>query len=294
MTAATNKLAPEPLVSVMMPFYNGGAGFSAAISSILGQTYWNWELLLCDDGSTDGSLRRAESFGDPRLRIWSDGKRKGLAARLNECIDRSSGTLIARMDADDVSYPERFARQVEFLAGRPDIDLVGCRMLIFSDEGVALGKRSAPLEHEGIVANPAIGFGLAHPTWMARAEWYRQHRYDPAAIRYEDAELLYRAYPTSRFANLPDLLYGYREGSGGLRKRLKTRVGRVRYLATRAHRIGIPELALAAATEAGKALADSLIAATGLRYSLLKVREERLSAEDMVAWQRVSAGSALS
>src|ERR1700722_13846695 len=131
-----------PLVSILMPFYNAGDGFRTALGSILAQTYEHWELLLCDDGSTDGSLALARSIQDKRVVVWTDGQRKGLAARLNECIDRARGQFMARMDADDVSYPERLQKQIEFLASHQEIDLVGCQMLIFSDNG---GDNGAPL-----------------------------------------------------------------------------------------------------------------------------------------------------
>jgi glycosyltransferase involved in cell wall biosynthesis len=279
--------AAQPLVSVILPFLNGGAAFAAALQSIQWQTYQNWELLLCDDGSTDGSLETARSYRDARIKVWSDGCRKGLAARLNECIDRAQGELIARMDADDISYPERVRRQVEFLMANWEIDVVGCRMLIFGDDGTPLGKRPVPLEHERIVANPSLGFGLAHPTWMARANWYRQYRYDAAAIRFEDIELLYRAHAQSRFANLPELLYGYREMRGGFRKRLKTRVGRVQYLRARHGAMGLGLLVKAAIAEALKAGSDALLALTGTRYAMLKFREERLTAQDLQVWNHV-------
>ena len=279
----------RPLVSVILPFYNGGPAFVEAVRSIQCQTYRNWELLLCDDGSTDGSRELAVAIADPRIQVWSDGDRKGLASRLNECIDRARGEVIARMDADDISYPGRLERQVAFLADHPEIDVVGCRMLIFGEDGEPLGKRMAPLEHERIVAHPSLGFGLAHPTWMARAEWYRRYRYNPNAIRYEDIELLYRAYPTSRFANLPDLLYGYREIKGGFQKRLKTRWGRIRYLQAQHQKLGIRLLAQAAVAEALKVATDAALALTGARYTMLRMREARLTDQDLRTWSQVLA-----
>lgn len=277
----------QPLVSVIMPFLNAGAGFRAALQSIQWQTYANWELLLCDDGSSDGSYELAASLDDPRMQVWSDGRRKGLAARLNECLDRTQGELIARMDADDISFPHRLARQVEFLLEHPEVDVAGCSMLIFGEDGAPLGKRTAPVEHEQIVRNPAMGFGLAHPTWMARTAWYGRHRYDPLALRYEDAELLYRAYPGSRFANLPEALYGYREMRHGFAKRLRTRVGRIRYL--RAHQAthGAGLVLRAALAESVKTATDALVSATGARYALLRLREQELSDVDRRAWTRM-------
>ena len=280
-----------PKISVILPFRNGGDEFAPALRSILHQTYENWELLLCDDGSTDGSVALARSIHDGRVEAWSDGRRKGLAARLNECVDRARGDFIARMDADDVSYPDRFRRQANFLLSHPEIDLVGCRMLIFGEDGTPLGKRRLPLEHEPIVASPALGIGLAHPTWMARARWFRRHRYDPAALRYEDAELLHRSHRSSRFANLPDLLYGYRELRGGFRKRFQGRLGRVRYLRSCSDAADRGVFYRAALAEAIKVVCDTGLAATSTRYAMLRLREERLSDAEADAWRQVFAAA---
>ena len=275
----------QPLVSVILPFLNAGPAFGPALRSMLQQTYSNWELLLCDDGSSDGSLEMAQSICDSRVTVWSDGQTKGLAARLNECLLRARGELVARMDADDVSYPQRIQSQVTFLRAHPEIDVVGCRMLIFGESGSPLGKRPLPLQHEEIVRDPATGFGLAHPTWMARAAWYRQHPYNPQALRFEDAELLHRTYLSSRFANLPQLLYGYRELRGGFRKRLKTRLGRVRYLRARIDETGSRLFYRAALTELLKVAADGLFAITGTRYPMLRLKEESLDAAERMEWQ---------
>lgn len=273
-----------PLISVILPFLNGGAAFEPALRSILRQSFTDWELLLCDDGSTDGSLELARSLDDSRILAWSDGKTKGLAARLNECIDRAQGTFIARMDADDISYPERLRKQVEFLTGHPDVDLVGCSMLICQEDGRPLGKRTAPADHGAIVKNPALGFGLAHPTWMAKATWFRQYRYDPAAVRFEDVELLYRSHGESRFANLTEILYGYREMRGGLQKRCKTRLGRIRYLGARGGFWGTGLFVRAAAAEALKVLMDAVLTSAAARYQWLRIREAALIPAEELQW----------
>lgn len=285
----------QPLVSVMLPFYNPGAAFGAALRSILWQSYGNWELLLCDDGSSDGSLELAREFArrDARIQVWSpapgERRRLGLGARLNECIDRARGELLARMDADDISFPDRFERQAALLAAHPEIDLAGCSMLIFGEDGRALGQRLAPADHAGIVAHPELGFGLAHPTWMARQAWLRKHRYDPGAIRYEDIELLYRAYPMSRFANVPEILYGYREMRGGFAKRLRTRLGRIRYLQARRRRLGHGLFLRAAAAEAVKAASDGAIALAGVRYPVLRMLATPLDERESALWNQLTA-----
>src|SRR5579871_2414525 len=97
-----------PLVSVGMPVRNNERTLARAIASILGQTHPQLELILIDDGSSDGTLRVAQSFSDSRIRLFSDGQSLGLSTRLNQAIDVSGGRYFARMDGDDVSYPERF------------------------------------------------------------------------------------------------------------------------------------------------------------------------------------------
>jgi glycosyltransferase involved in cell wall biosynthesis len=271
------------LVSIAMPFYNCQDTLAAAVRSIRRQTYTDWELLLCDDGSTDASLAIANDISDRRVVILSNGRRKGLAARLNECIDRARGEYVARMDADDIAYPVRIEKQVQFLEDRSEIDLVGTQMTVFGEDGRALGKRVLPCKHEDIVANPALSFGLGHPTWLGRASWFQRYRYNPLAVRYEDVELLYRSYRESRFANLAEVLYGYREPHGGLRKRLKTRIERVRYL----WRTGNPGAYQSALIEPVKAACDAVIVGTGLRYTMLKAREQSLTDQEIEDWRGV-------
>ena len=106
----------NPVITIAMPFYNSAATLELAIRSLLNQSYGDFELLLCDDGSDDQGLAIARSFDDPRVICWSDGRRLRLAARLNECIDRARGRYLARMDADDIAYPDRLERQMAFLA----------------------------------------------------------------------------------------------------------------------------------------------------------------------------------
>jgi glycosyltransferase involved in cell wall biosynthesis len=106
---------PNPVITIAMPFYNCAATLELAIRSLLNQSYGDFEVLLCDDGSDDQGLAIARSFKDPRLICWSDGRRLRLAARLNECIDRARGRYLARMDADDIAYPDRLAQQLASL-----------------------------------------------------------------------------------------------------------------------------------------------------------------------------------
>ena len=115
-----------PLISVCMPVYNAKRYLGEAVESILSQTFRDFEFLIIDDGSTDRSLAILQRYAaqDARIRLSSEPN-AGYVVRLNEMLHQARGDLIARMDADDVALPERFARQVEFLRSHPEVDVVG-------------------------------------------------------------------------------------------------------------------------------------------------------------------------
>lgn len=221
---AVQKAGP-PLVTVAMPVYNAGLFLRAAVMSIVRQTFDDWELLIIDDGSTDGAVDSIGDISDPRITMVRDGMNKGLAARLNEAIDRARGQYFARMDQDDVSHPERLARQITALEADAGVHLVGLRCIVISERGEIIGKLPSALSHEEICARPWLGFYLPHPTWLGRTEWFRRHRYAfPAPYFCEDQELLLRSHGESRFAVLPDYLFAYRVRDHiNVRKSLRTR-----------------------------------------------------------------------
>ena len=213
-----------PEVSVLLPVRDGARTLALAMLSVLEQSFGDFELLVLDDGSVDASPDIALSFGDPRVRLLRDRTKRGLAARLNQGIAAAAGRYIARMDADDVCFPERFGRQLARLNAESSLDLVACRALIFDDSGAATGLSPHRLSHEALCAQPWNGFYLVHPSWMGRAGWYRRYRYQtPELARAQDQELLLRAYPDSRFAVLDEILLGYRMGPIALGKTLSAR-----------------------------------------------------------------------
>lgn len=203
----------QPLVSVILPVYNGGTDLSLAIQSIEKQTYQNWELVLMDDGSTDGSLELMKGLEDKRIKLFSDGVNKGLSKRLNEAVLKSKGKYIARMDADDIAFPERLEKQVDFLENHKNIDLLGCRAVAFRGNGEIIGLLPFAADHKVMTAQVWRNIPLPHPTWMGKASWFKENPYAyPEVKRSEDQELLLRTHQFSRFACLPDVLFGYRQG----------------------------------------------------------------------------------
>jgi glycosyltransferase involved in cell wall biosynthesis len=280
----------RPVVSVAMPFYNAAATLAVAARSILEQSFSNFELLLCNDGSTDQGLQVAESlsFADPRVVVWSHSRRAGLAARLNECVEGARGEYFARMDADDISYPERIRKQVRFLEERRDVDLVGTHMLVFRGDGDAVGKIAGPTAHEEIARQPHMGVKVWHATWCGRIGWFRRNRYDARCRLAQDQELLFRAHRTSRYAAIPELLYANRVERLELRKMLRYRWLWMRYMSR--HLRGLQGFATGvgvAALLGAKACVDTFSVASGLDYKILRHRGARLSERELVEWELV-------
>jgi glycosyltransferase involved in cell wall biosynthesis len=196
-------------LTVAIPFFNEARSLRTAIQSILRQTFREFELLLIDDGSTDGSLEIARSFcTDPRVVLLADGRRKHLPARLNEVVRRARGRIVARMDADDLSHPERLMREMSLLEERPNVAAVGTwtvlldeadRILCVSEAGRARSRRDAL--HRGV---------LPHATMLARRSWLEKYPYDERLTCAEDRDLWCRTVEDSELAVIPDVLYAIR------------------------------------------------------------------------------------
>lgn len=205
----------NPLVTVGIPFYKDVDTLDYAIRSVLKQVYENWQLILIDDGGNDGAIEIAMKYlDDSRIQLISDGKNKGLPARLNELIEMSQSKYFARMDADDIMHPERLKKQVEYLEMHPDIDVLGTGAYSISIDNRILGlKKPKPqifTEHD-LFRQTAV----MHPTVMAKTIWYKSNKYseESFAVRAEDFELWCRSWPYTKFANLSEPLMFYREGN---------------------------------------------------------------------------------
>jgi len=116
---------PQPKVSVLMPVLNAGKFFREALDSVLAQTYTDWELLVADDGSTDGSPDVLRSYDDPRIRTVPNPGHLGYLRSINRLFGMATGEFITFQDADDFCHPERFRKQVEALENDPDLGLCG-------------------------------------------------------------------------------------------------------------------------------------------------------------------------
>jgi glycosyltransferase involved in cell wall biosynthesis len=213
-----NSANQSPIVSVIMSMRNGASTVEAAVRSVILQTLQDWELIVIDDGSSDQSSAIVEGFDDGRIRLVRETESAGLAARLNQAVALAKGEFIARMDADDICFPERLSQQVARLREDPQLDLIGCGALVFTSRGELIGEMLAGLDHREVIARPFAGFPLPHPTWCGRSDWFRNNPYD-AKLRYaEDQDLLLRSFRHSRFGGLDQVLLGYRQDQLALKK----------------------------------------------------------------------------
>ena len=199
-------LPDKPLISVLMPVYNAGRYVADAIGSILAQTYPHFELIIADDGSTDGStdIIREYAARDARIRPLFL-KHSGVARTLNTGLSSVRGDLIARMDADDVALPHRFAVQWEWMR-RTGVDICGSCVKKFGEEDRLTWY---PETHTAICHEMLFRVGLLHPTVLMRAAILKTHSYDEQA-KLEDHEIFTRLAPLYRMGNVPQVLLKHR------------------------------------------------------------------------------------
>ena len=212
----------EKLVSIIMGVYNCEKTVRDAIESIIKQTYANWELIICDNNSTDNTFEIVKEFQekDNRIVVVKNEKNLGLAYSLNRCISLSKGEYIARMDSDDICMENRLAEEVCFLNNNPEFAVCGSAVIIFDDLG-QYGVRFAkelPLKEDLLHGVPFL-----HPTIMIRSEVIKKlggYIASKSASRAEDLNLWFRFYAAGfKGYNLKKPLYYYREGLKDYKKK---------------------------------------------------------------------------
>lgn len=207
-----------PLISVVMPVRNGAAYLRQAIDSILAQTLRDFEMILLDDGSTDATpaILAEAAGGDARLRLLRrESRGAGLTIALGEACAAARGRFIARMDADDVAFPERLLRQATALESRPEVAVLGAAMQFLGRTGPIDRLLRHPCDPAGVRKALAQSNCIAHPTVMMRRDAYEAAGgYRPAFLHAEDYDLWLRIGERHALANLPDPLLHYRVHEG--------------------------------------------------------------------------------
>lgn len=202
----------KPLVTVLMPVYNAQEYVGEAIQSVLCQTFQDFELLIVDDGCTDGSGEIIQTFNDPRIRIITNEQNVGLIASLNRGLKEINTSYIARADADDICLPTRLEEQVAYLESHQKVGLCGTWFNNFQDDKVTSGARYAE-DDKIIKLRHLYQIHVSHGTAMFRTETLKNHGFlfDSAFSHAEDYELFDRIGTVTRIANLQKVLYLVRE-----------------------------------------------------------------------------------
>ena len=232
-------------ISILMGIYNCAGTLPDAIRSILDQTVTDWELILCDDGSSDDTVSVAQTFVQAypdRIRLLQNPKNLGLNATLNRCLQEATGTYIARMDGDDICAPDRFAEELAVLESEPDIAIVSTDMHFFDESGTwgMVQYPEYPQPRDFLAGSP-----FCHAPCMVRKEAYDAvggYSVDKKLLRVEDYHLWIKMYKAGfRGKNIRKPLYSMRDARNAYsRRKFRYRINEayVRLLVVR--ELGLP------------------------------------------------------
>lgn len=196
-------------VTVLLPVYNAARFLKESIESILNQTYVEFELMIINDGSTDDSEKIILSIKDDRIRYLKNDTNKGLIYTLNRGLSLIKTDYLVRMDADDIAFPERIAKQIDFMEKNPEIAVCGAQLKYFGQSDVVT---NFPLEHWLLDARLLFAPSISHPTAIIRMCVFENNKleYDPKFLHIEDYHLWIRVVKYGKLANLPEVLLHYR------------------------------------------------------------------------------------
>ncbi len=213
----------EKLVSVIMGIYNCQDTLAEALESIICQTYPRWEIIMCDDGSGDNTLRVAKDYAErypDRIRLLTNRQNMGLNVTLNRCLGESAGEYIARMDGDDTCSADRFEKEIAVLNSDLTVAIVSTDMSFFDETGVwgRTNKEAAPTKESFMFKTP-----FCHAPCMVRKEAYlavEGYSVDKKLLRVEDYHLWVKMYAKGyRGVNIPECLYQMRDDRNAIRRR---------------------------------------------------------------------------
>lgn len=208
---AQRKEEAMPLISVIMGVHNSDPEkLKAAIESVLTQSISDIELIICNDGSDNGTDKVLKGISDSRLRIITFAENQGLAAALNACIEAATGDYIARQDDDDISLDGRFEKELDYLQKNPDIAFVGTACELYSDTDGVYGERIMPevIDKNSFLFNSPF----IHGSVMFRNTVLKRHKYRKLGnnYKYEDYDLFMRLCSYGyKSANLKEKLYRF-------------------------------------------------------------------------------------
>lgn len=216
----------KPLVSVIMPVYNGEKYIHTALESILSQTYQNLELILIDDCGTDHSMDIVGNYArkDDRIRIFRNPQNRGIAYSRNVGLDNAKGKYIAIMDDDDYAFDCRLEKQVYFLENNPAYDVVGGKVQLIDERGEIIKRETAVLKDCNYIAVMFLFFNIFHNSEvMFRSELVERAelRYEDNLLGMEDFKFWVKASKYGKMTNLDDLLLQHRMTDSNETSRVK-------------------------------------------------------------------------
>lgn len=202
----------KPKITVLMPVYNAQQYLNEAIDSILNQTFTDFEFLIINDGSTDGSKKIILSYKDPRIRYLENKKNLGVTKTLNRGLRLAKGEYIARMDADDISLPNRFKKQVEFIEKNLQVAVCGTWARLIGNKSHNNDIWKSPSDFQSIKSLALFYSPIYHPTVLIRNNMLKRYNlsYNPSFTHAEDYELWVRIMKKAKVANLKEVLLFHR------------------------------------------------------------------------------------
>ena len=206
----------KPKISVLMPVYNGEKFLTEAIDSVLNQSFKNFELIIVNDGSTDGSAEIIKRYNDNRIVVITHKKNMGLVYSLNEGVSLCKSEYLARMDGDDISEKNRFKTQIEYLNDHTEVGLCGTWAKSINEAGIIVDYMIPPnnLLSRYNFWKPGV---IIHPTLMIRTELLKKYGYGNQYDRAEDYDLWMRMGKDGVvIRNIPIFLYRYRINPNGI------------------------------------------------------------------------------
>lgn len=209
----------QPMVSVVMSVFNAGKYLRASVDSILAQSYTDFEFIIVDDGSGDSSWQILNGYKDDRIRLLKNEKNSGLVYSLNRGLDEARGKYIVRMDADDISLPDRLKSQVEYMESQQGIDVCGSFIQTFRDgDEIDEPCRRYPTDNAEIKGLMIFNCGFAHPAVIMRRDFLEKHgyRYREEYRHAEDYDLWCNMMERAHFGNIPEVLLKYRLTKGSV------------------------------------------------------------------------------
>ena len=203
----------EPKVCVIMPVYNGEKTIKLALASLLNQSYTNWECVIVNDGSTDGTRSILDSLKDPRFRIFHLNKNCGRGVARDEALKRSEGDYLAYLDADDMMYKDKLKVQVEFLEANPDIRMVSCGCITMNENFEALRASGMTSFMSDNIMKYGQALPLLLPATMVRLDQAKIFSYNHYLDVGEDYDYFARYCEGYHYANIGKPYYYYLTGN---------------------------------------------------------------------------------